>query len=145
MQLTEHFAFEELIASEIAARKWIDNTPPISLDYNLRHLAEQLELVRDILKSPMHITSGYRCPELNRAVGGRPNSAHMNGLAADFICPGFGPPRIICKAIETSDIDFDQTILEYSSWCHFAVAAQGSRSRRQLLTITQSGTTLGIG
>lgn len=145
MQLTDHFSFEELIASETAARKWIDNNPPIALDQNLRHLAEALEEVRVVLKHcPMIITSGYRCRELNREVGGQPNSAHIQGLAADFICPQFGPPRAVCKAIAESSIDFDQVILEFRAWTHFAVPMPGNKGRRQVLTITQSGVREGL-
>lgn len=145
MQLSEHFSFEEMIASEVAARKWIDNTPPVSLDLNLRHLCERLEDVRMLLGAPIFITSGYRSPDLNRAVGGQTNSAHLYGLAADFICPQFGPPRKVCKAIAESQICYEQLILEFGSWCHFAVETPGRVGRKELLTITHSGTRQGIG
>ena len=70
MHLSEHFTFEELIASEIAARHGINNSPPIAYDANLRHLADGLEAVRVILgNNPIHITSGYRCEKHNRQVG----------------------------------------------------------------------------
>ena len=71
MQLSEHFSLEELIASETAARKHIDNSPPAQLMPNLRALAEGLELVRAALKGhAIHINSGYRSHTLNKEFGG---------------------------------------------------------------------------
>ena len=141
MQLSEHFSFEELVASETAARYGIDNTPPISYDANLRHLADGLEAVRVILgNNPIHINSGYRSRELNKLVGGQPNSAHLTGLAADIICPGFGPPRAVCAAIIKSPLGFDQIILEFFSWTHIAFAVPGIYARRDQLIIDSGGT-----
>lgn len=142
MQLTEHFSFEELTASEIAARHGLDNTPPIALDVNMRHLADGLEAVRVLLGNhPMHITSGYRSPAVNKLAGSRnPKSAHTFGLAADFICPGFGAPRAICQAIIASPLGYEQCILEFNAWCHIAFAARGLYAARQNLIIDGSGT-----
>lgn len=140
MQLSEHFSFEELIASDIAERHGIDNTPPISLDMNLRHLAEGLEAVRTLLGNhPIHINSGYRCAELNKLVGGQPRSAHLLGLAADFICPGFGSPRKVCQAIMASHLGYEQVILEFSAWTHIAFALPGTFAKREALIIDSAG------
>ena len=140
MQLSEHFSFEELTASEVAARHRIDNTPPISFDANLRHLAEGLEDVRAILGDhPMHITSGYRCHALNKLVNGQWESAHLQGLAADFICPAFGPPRKVCQAIVASGLNYQQVILEFHAWTHIAFPRPGERGTRQALIIDGRG------
>lgn len=140
MKLSEHFTFEELTASETAARHGIDNTPPISLDANLRHLADGLESVRVILgNNPIRINSGYRCAELNKLVGGRPKSAHVSGLAADIICPAFGTPREICQAIQASALGYEQCILEFNAWCHIAFAAPGLYAKRENLIIDSAG------
>src|ERR1051325_8425715 len=94
MQLTEHFSLEELIASEVAARKGIDNTPPDDIVAKLRVLAAGLERVRAVRDGPIHVTSGYRCLALNTAIGGAHDSMHIQGLAADILCPRLGaPPR----------------------------------------------------
>jgi len=103
MMLSEHFSLEELTASEVAARAGIDNTPSPEAMGNLLRLAEGLELVRAALgNNPIHVTSGYRSPRLNQMVGGAKNSMHMQGLAADILCPSFGPPLEVCRAIATS-------------------------------------------
>lgn len=139
MQLTEHFSLEELIASEVAARKHIDNTPPGDLIVNLRALAEGLERVRAVLDGkPIHVNSGYRCVALNTAVGGAGNSMHMRGLAADILCPQFGPPLTVCRNIADAGIVTDQIIHEFGAWCHVAFAAPGAQARRELLTIVSS-------
>lgn len=88
-----------------------------------------LEQVRGVLGSrPIIITSGYRCPELNAAVGGVSDSAHVKGLAADIICPSFGSSLAVCRAIAESDVTFDQLIHEHSAnaaWTHIAVGTRG--------------------
>ena len=139
MQLTEHFSLEELIASELAARSGIDNTAPADLMVNLHALAEGLERVRAALGGkPIHVNSGYRCAALNAAVGGAGNSMHMRGLAADILCPQFGPPLTVCRTIVDSGIETDQIIHEFGAWCHVAFAAPGGQARRELLTIASS-------
>ncbi len=139
MQLTEHFSLEELVSSEIAARKGIDNTPPALLVPNLRVLAEGLELGRSALgDKPIHVNSGYRCPQLNTLVGGAGNSQHMKGLAVDILCPRFGPPLEVCQAIVAANVVTDQIIHEFGQWCHVAFAAPGSLARHQLLTIASA-------
>ena len=81
-KLSEHFTLEELIFSQTAMRKGIDNTPAPDIVRNLRRLAGALEDVRALLGAPVVISSGFRGEALNRAVGGARNSAHMRGLAA---------------------------------------------------------------
>lgn len=140
-QITPHFTLEELYASEIADRNHIDNIPtdPSTLS-NLYFLAEQLELVRSLLNSPIHINSAYRCQSVNQLLGSKPTSAHTKGLAADIVCPSFGNPNDIVHAIVGSDIQYDQVILEYNRWCHIGFAEQGQKPRLQKLIIDKEGT-----
>jgi len=146
MQLSQHFSLEVLTASDTAARAGIDNTPDAIALANLKRLAVALESVRGLLNSqPIHINSGYRSVDLNRKVGGQKMSAHLSGLAADLICPSFGTPVEICRAIRDSDIQFDQVIHEFGSWCHFAIAHDGLRGRMDCLTIDSDGTRMGLG
>jgi len=106
---------------------------------NLRALAEGLELVHGALRSlPMHINSGYRCAALNAAVGGAAGSMHMRGLAADILCPQFGTPLEVCRAIVAAGVEADQIIHEFGKWCHIAFAAPGTQARGQLLTIASA-------
>jgi hypothetical protein len=121
MQLTPHFSLEELTFSSTAVRLGIDNTPSPEVVANLTALCLELEIVRSLLGFPMHIDSGYRCPALNSVVNGVPNSAHLSGWAADFICPVFGTPLDIVRAIAASNIQFDQLIQE-GTWVHISTA-----------------------
>lgn len=149
MNLSQHFTLDELTASQTAERRRIDNTPTEAVLTNLYGLAERLEIVRGILGGrPMLISSGYRSPALNVAVGGSRTSAHMQGLAADFTCPGFGTPLDICKRLaqHADELDFDQIIQE-GTWVHFGLAAPGKTPRRQVLTanFNAGGTTYSQG
>lgn len=134
-QLTEHFTFEELTASNTAAAHHIDNTPPADVADHLHVLAEGLELVRTLLDFPLHINSGYRCPALNKVIGGVPNSAHQTGYAADFVCPQFGVPIDVVHKIQESDIKFDQLIQE-GTWTHISF---DPAMRQEVLTAHFSG------
>jgi len=136
MQLSEHFSLEEMVSSEVAARSRIDNTPTAAALANLRILAAGLEQVRHALGDrPIHVNSGFRCLALNDAIGGAKNSMHILGLAADIVCPRFGSPLEVCRAIVAAGIVTDQVIHEFGGWCHVAFAAPGTPARRQLLTI----------
>lgn len=139
MQLSEHYSLDDLIASETAAREGIDNTPPPEIVANLRVLAQGLERVRAALGGkPFGINSGYRSAALNAAVGGSPTSSHLKGLAADIVCPEFGDPLDVCRAIQEAGVEVDQLIHEFGRWCHIAFAPPGAVARRQLLTIASA-------
>lgn len=122
MKLTQHFDLDEFTVSQEAVRRGIDNDPPEAVVENLRKLARALEDVRVLLGSfPLLISSGYRSPELNEVVKGSKNSAHMNGLAADFICSQYGSPRDVAIAISRSRLIYDQVIHE-GRWVHYGLA-----------------------
>lgn len=130
MDLSPHFTLEELTFSQTAARKGINNMPPpIELD-NLRHTAALLEQVRALVGGPIRVSSGYRAPALNAAVGGAKNSAHVQGLAADIIAPGLAP-RQLAERIRDSDILFDQLIYE-GTWVHIGLRI--GKPRREVMT-----------
>lgn len=137
MRLSDHFSLAELCASQTAARLGIDNTPPASIVDALRKTARLLEQVRALLGKPILVSSGYRAPQVNRAVRGAANSAHMLGCAADFACPAFGSPLEVCREIAQSDIAYDQLIHEFRAWVHIAWSPQ---PRRMVLTIDGAGT-----
>lgn len=144
MKLSPNFRLEELIQSSTAQRLCIDNTPDGRITSHLVALAAGLEQVRVLLGNrSIRINSGYRCPALNRAVGGAASSAHMQGYAADFTCPEYGPQLEIVRAIQRSRLDFDQVIQE-GTWVHVSFAPT---SRRQVLTahFGPGGTTYTMG
>ena len=140
-QLTEHFSLEEMTASETAARLGLDNSPSLLIIRNLQELAEAMEDIREVLGYAIHVQSGYRSPEVNQAVGGASNSAHLEGYACDFTSPGFGSPKEVCEAIIESMLPFDQLIWEYEAWVHFSI---DPRMRHDILTIDRYGTRRGI-
>lgn len=137
MSLTENFTLEELVASQIAARRRIDNRPPPPVVENLRRLAGLLEQIRKVVGRPITISSGYRSPALNAAVGGAGNSAHMQGLAADITVTGL-PPRALARAIIAAGIAFDQLIYE-GTWVHVGLAAGAARNQVLTATFAQGG------
>lgn len=127
MQLTPHFSLAEFTASQVAARRGIANDPPVDLYPSLKRTAEGLERIRAIICAPVIITSGYRSPMLNQAVGGAISSQHPLGQAADITVPGM-PPATLARRIDMArrDIGFDQLILEYpesGGWVHVSFAA----------------------
>ena len=143
--LTPHFALEEFLISQTAARRGIANVPSDSSKKHIQRIAETMEKVRSVLDNhPVMINSGYRSPKLNEAVGGVKGSAHTHGLAADFICPSFGDPLEICQALESklAEFDVDQLIMEYGTWVHLGL--RDSKPRHQCLTIDRRGARSGF-
>jgi len=142
MKLSEHFSLDELTLSETAARKGLDNTPDAKTKDNLIRLASTLERIRALVGKPVNISSGYRSPEVNKAVGGSATSSHVKGLAADINVPGM-KPAALAAIIKSSDIIYDQVILEYDRWVHIGLSE--SKPRMELLTIrTGTGYMKGI-
>jgi hypothetical protein len=138
MKLSTHFSLAEFTTSQTAARRGIDNTPPPEVIAALHRTALGLEMVRALIQAPIQITSGYRSPALNKAVGGSRNSQHTRGEAADIVAPGFGTPADLVKIIVARpEIAFDQCILEFGSWCHISFT---DKPRRQALVIDRTGT-----
>ena len=132
MQLSEHFELAEFLVSETAARRGIANEPTPEINENLRRLCQLvLEPLRVKLARPVVITSGYRSPALNRAIGGSPTSHHMQGRAADLVVPGM-TPLAVCQAAYQLKLPCVQIIHEFGRWTHLSVAI--SNERTQLLT-----------
>ena len=129
-----NFKISELIYSDTAVSKNINNMPDInSLDCMLNLIVYCLQPIRDKLKKPMLITSGYRNSEINKLVGGASNSQHTKGQAVDFIVKGMTVNQVI-EFIIRSGIEYDQLINEYNKWVHISFC-QG-KNRRQYLKIS---------
>ena len=138
MRLSPHFTLAELTKTTTG----LDNSPSSSHLANLVTLAAALEKVRAVLgNNPIQINSGYRSPEVNKAVGGARASAHLTGQAVDFTCPGFGTPLAVCEAIKAAGIELDQLIHEYGRWVHLGI---NPSPRRQYLTVDKLGTRPGL-
>lgn len=130
--ISEHFTIEELCRSQVAVCLGIDNEPRREdIIANLKRLAfHTLEAVRLLNNNkPITITSGYRCKELNRAVGGVATSQHQNGCAADFVVGSAEENRKLFEKIKSSgSVPFDQLILEpKAGWIHISYVEGGNR------------------
>ena len=132
MKLTPHFSFREFERSDTAKRLGIDNTVPKALRPNIQALCENvLEPVRQHFGVPIHISSGYRCTALNKAVGGAPKSQHMKGQAADIY---INAPPLTLRDIYlwmVDNLSFDQIIWETrpsgSKWIHVSYSKEHNR------------------
>ena len=83
--MSKYFTIEELCHSDTANARGIDNAPTEEVKENLQALIENvLDPVREWYGKPIYVNSGYRCPELNKAVGGVDNSFHLQGYACDI-------------------------------------------------------------
>lgn len=120
MKLSQHFELAEFTRSDTARQLKIDNVPNLQQIENLTNLCiNVLEPARQITKSQIYITSGFRNKLLNQAVGGVPSSQHCKGLAADLrVYTQFYTDNLVSALKET---DFDQLIFEKSGarkWIH---------------------------
>jgi putative chitinase len=144
MNLSDHFSLEEATHSDTATRLGISNQPNTQQLENMKVAAIGMEKIRELLASPINVNSWIRLPEVNVAVGGSKVSSHMDGWAIDFTCKGFGTPLEVCKAIEKSNIKFDQMIYEFGEkgWTHISFAPE---MRQQKLTIFRPQNKYAIG
>lgn len=151
MKLTEHFNLSEFTNSQISSRMGFDNSvPDDKILNNLKRLAKGMELVRNLLNNnPIHISSGYRCKDLNDYLGSKETSRHRTGNACDFSCFAYGSNHSVFQDISESSIFFDQLILEYydpndkySGWIHISFPEENEQPRRQILTIDKTGAKL---
>jgi len=144
MNLSDHFSLEEATHSDTATRLGISNQPNAQQLENMKVAAIGMEKIRELLASPINVNSWIRLPEVNVAVGGSKVSSHMDGWAIDFVCKGFGTPLQVCKAIEKSNIKFDQMIYEFGDkgWTHISFAPE---MRQQKLTIFRPQNKYAIG
>ena len=124
--MTEHFSKEEFTRSETADRLVIDNTLPDDLIETAKYTLSRLEEIRQVYGKPIIITSGYRCQELNKAIGGKPNSQHLKAEAVDLKWD----PNLY-KLIRDR-FSFDQLIIEKNSrtkWIHLSFKLSNERNQ----------------
>lgn len=135
--MSKYFNLLELCHSNTADINHIDNTPNEEIKEHLEELMEFLDGLRAAWGSPIKVTSGYRCPQLNKKVGGSATSAHMIGYAADIV-PMKGKFKDFADFVKEYLIDkeYDQLILETSSkgskWIHLGLYNQKGEQRKQI-------------
>lgn len=139
MNLSPHFTLAEMTVSDTARKLRLSNRPSGDALENLKRTAECMEAVRSLLSDvPVIVTSAYRSPRVNEAVGGVPNSDHMLGHAVDFTAPGYGSPYLVVARIADSKLEFDQVIHEKRKWVHISFAP---RNRREVKTLMPNART----
>lgn len=128
----KYFSIEELIRSAKAKELGIDNTPTEDVIANLTMLVENvLDKARIGIGAPIIVNSGYRCEELNKAVGGAKNSQHKKGEAAD-ITTGTSYGNMCLFNYIKDNLEFDQLIDEkHYQWVH--VSFRKGRNRQEVL------------
>lgn len=130
----KHFTLSEFFRSSTAAKNGIKNEPSIderaTIVRNINLLVDNvLDPVRDKFGIPVIITSGYRCPQVNKLVGGVNNSQHMSGCAADFHVMGFTPLMMYQVFLYVfNTLEFDQLIYYHSkNIIHVSYVENGNR------------------
>ena len=131
-QISILFWWNEVIKSQTASRNGINNTPGLKEFTNIVRHATLMDEVRTLFKHPIIPSSWYRCPEINKMVGGSSASKHMDGRATDFDCDQWGTPLRMFNLLVESNIQFDRLILEYDDWLHMESAMIGIKPRRLL-------------
>lgn len=139
MRLSNNFLLSEFTKSNTALRLGIDNTPTEEVIYNLTQLCRYvLQPIKDyytqiapIDKIAVIVSSGFRCLQLNRAIGSSDRSQHILGMAADFEIPGLSNLEVATWIRD--NLEFDQLILEYydesdpnSGWIHISFNPNGN-------------------
>lgn len=140
MRLSKHFTLDEFLKSATATRLGIDNTPDEKVLNCIQALVDNvLEPLRAHYGRPIIITSGYRCPRLNKAVGGSSTSQHAIGQAVDIrsVSDSREDNKELFDMIREMKLPFDQLINEFGyDWVHVSF---GPRNRRQVLKAEKSG------
>lgn len=141
MKLSKHFKLSEFERSETAKELNINN---IANNYVIDRLIELCQTILEPIRyetGKLFVTSGYRSPKLNKAIGGSRSSQHMVGEAADIKSYDLSTFEIMIIAIE-EDLPYHQLIDEFGSWVHVSIAPKGEQPRKQILkAVKENGKT----
>lgn len=129
IQLTTNFFLDEFENSETARANRYNNAVPSCLIPSITNLCEQLlQPLRNLYGKSITISSGYRCTQLNDAVGGVPSSQHRLGEASDCKC---ADPKELLRVLRASKLPYDLAIL-YPTFLHLSLKKTGN-NRRQVI------------
>lgn len=132
MKLSQNFTLDEFTQSASAKRLGISNEPTPEIIANLQLLVTNvLQPLRTALGHSIKVTSGYRSPAVNKAVGGVKSSQHSEGKAVDIVVEGVAPYDVV-KFLMSMNIEFDQAIQEFGEWTHISYDLHSNRE--QVLT-----------
>lgn len=143
MQLSKNLSLAEVVRSESAKRRGINNMPTAEHLENLKELALNIfQPIRDHFKVPIHISSGYRSRILNNAVNGAAKSQHCLGQAIDIDVDGTSITNKQVFDFIKDNLDFDQLIWEFGTdknpdWVH--VSYSKDNNRKQVLRAKRNG------
>jgi len=134
-KLSEHFTLGEMTRSN--SHPEIYNIPSHEAIANLTNLCKWLEVLRERAETPIRINSGYRSPQLNKAIHGVAGSNHMTGCASDIRVENMEQliryAAILLNYAKESKQEFDELLIERNShgaiWLHFAVRPSGNRHK----------------
>ncbi len=143
--LSQNFSISEMAKSQIALRHGIDNWPDEESIVNMDYLANAvLQPIRDNFGTAVHISSGFRCLELNRILKSKDYSQHRRGKAADIEI--WGLSNLTLGIWIRDNLIYDQLILEYydgvdpqSGWVHISFIKDIDENRMEVLTINNNG------
>ena len=139
--MAKYFKVAEMLKSETADKNNIQNIPSAEIEQNIEELLEVLDGLREHYGKPIKITSGYRCTELNKLVGGSPTSAHVIGYAADLqaVQGSFEEFKSsVLEWLDKSGVKFDQCIIERNKntqWVHFGLFNRKGQQRGQQFSL----------
>lgn len=138
MNLGKNFTLEEAILSHKADALGIDNTMPDVLVKDAKFFTTViLQPLRTAIGKRFLISSWYRCPKLNKAVGGVSNSSHLSAMAVDLNIEGMNTNeayKLVLDTLKIIKIQFDQCIIEKNtktgaSWIHLGIKKIGNRNQ----------------
>ena len=131
----KYFTLYELIQSNVAVEKGINNTPQEKdIIDNIEYTISRLDEIRDGYGKPIYINSGYRCPQLNKEVGGVEDSYHLKGLAVDIRWDNELVEYII------NNCQFHKAIREKagkSKWLHLQFLKDRSKEQNKVISISK--------
>lgn len=142
IQLSPNFKLSEFLRSETDSARGIDNTPSLEVVSNLQQLCiHVLEPLRSHFNTPIVVSSGYRSPALNKAVGGSATSQHMTGEAADLRIPSEAIGKEWFKWI-MDNCKFHQLIWERNAagarWIHVAYKQNGNNAQHVIQNLVKN-------
>ena len=137
-----YFRLEEFLKSSKAVKLGIQNLPSFSVISNIEMMLPLLNELRESWGDKLRISSGFRCKELNDAVGGVATSMHLKGLAVDIVPCNGDIERFIgfCQTFFKGRTDFDQVIIEKSGksrWVHIGLLNNEGKQRCQIFNINK--------